>query len=111
MHVDVEPGEEVVTEGRPGQRFYVIAEGDFDVTVEGRHARDLGPGDFFGEIALLREVPRTATVTARNGNGRLLALERDDFLAAVTGSTRSRDAADSVAGARLAAFKPNWLSV
>jgi MFS family permease len=109
--MDVGPGEEVVREGEPGKRFYVIADGDFDVTVEGRHARDLGPGDFFGEIALLREVPRTATVTAVNGNGRLLALDREDFLAAITGSARSREEADMVAGTRLAAFKPRWLAV
>ena len=111
VHVDAAPGEHVVREGEPARRFYVISEGDFDVTVEGRHARDLRAGDFFGEIALLRDVPRTATVTAAADGGRLLALERDDFLSAITGSSRSREAADSVAGARLAAFKPGWLRV
>jgi MFS family permease len=111
VHVDAAPGEQVVREGEPARLFYLISEGDFDVTVEGRPARALRAGDFFGEIALLRDVPRTATVTATAGGGRLLALERDDFLSAITGSSRSREAADSVAGARLAAFKPGWLRV
>ena len=74
-----------------------------------RHRRDrrcrastLGPGDFFGEIALLRDVPRTATVRAVQ-DLRLFALERDDFIAAVTGHAPSREAADSVVAARLPA--------
>ena len=64
--------------------------------------RELGPGEFFGEIALLRDVPRTATVRALDGL-RLYALERDDFIAAVTGHAPSREAADSVVAARLPA--------
>jgi MFS family permease len=93
---------EVFMQGEPGDRFYVIADGTATVEIDGAEASTLGPGDFFGEIALLREVPRTATVRAVQ-DLRLFALERDDFIAAVTGHAPSREAADSVVAARLPA--------
>ncbi|HEX6248581.1 MAG TPA: cyclic nucleotide-binding domain-containing protein [Nocardioidaceae bacterium] len=100
---DVEPGEEVVRQGEPGDRFYVVAEGELQVAVDGevRPAR-LGPGDGFGEIALLRAVPRTATVTARS-RARLLVVSAGDFLAAVTGHPDGHALASEVAAAHLAA--------
>ncbi len=70
------------------------------MTVDGAPTGELGPGDSFGEIALLRDVPRTATVTAET-DGRLLALGREEFLDAVTGHPPSARAADAVVGARL----------
>lgn len=96
----VPAGEVVIRAGEPGDRFYVVADGELRVTapgVEGTLAR----GDSFGEIALLRDVPRTATVTAAT-DSRLLALQRDDFLAVVTGHESARAAGEAVAAERLA---------
>jgi MFS family permease len=92
----------VFTQGDAGDRFYVIADGTAAVEIDGAEATTLARGDFFGEIALLRDVPRTATVRAVD-ELRLFALERDDFIAAVTGHAPSRDAADSIVAARLPA--------
>jgi CRP-like cAMP-binding protein len=82
--VAMQPGEAIVRQGEHADRFYVITEGEVEVTQsppEGgpaRVLRRLGRADFFGEIGLLSNVPRTATVTAVSGGG-LLALERDAF--------------------------------
>lgn len=62
--VDLRDGYVFVREGRPGREFFVLVEGVARVTVKGRKRADLGSGDWFGEIALLTKVPRTATVTA-----------------------------------------------
>ena len=98
---EVASGTEIVRQGDPGDRFYIIEEGEVTVSKEGRPVATLGSGDFFGEIALLREIPRTATVTAREDTS-LYVLERDDFLEAVTGHPQSTRAADAVTRARLA---------
>ncbi len=94
-------GEEIVRQGEPGDLFYVIEEGTVEVAVDGRPAHELGPGESFGEIALLRNVPRTATVTARS-DVVLYALDRGTFIPAVTGSGPSLSAAEAVIGMRLA---------
>ncbi|MEX0983867.1 MAG: MFS transporter [Actinomycetota bacterium] len=75
----------IIREGEPGDRFYLIAEGSLRVARRGTELAILGPGDYAGEIALLRDVPRTATVTATVPTT-LLALDREHFLSAVTGS-------------------------
>jgi MFS family permease len=92
----VAAGATVVRRGEPGDRFYVIDAGE--VEIEGRR---FGPGEWFGEIALLRDVPRTATVTAVDDLV-LRSLERDDFLAALTGHEPALASAREVAAARLA---------
>ncbi len=98
--VRVAAGEEVVRQGEPGDRFYLVEQGTLAVAVDGRVAQQLGPGDSFGEIALLRDVPRTASVTART-DAVLYALERSEFIPAVTGFGPSLSAAEGVIGMRL----------
>jgi MFS family permease len=98
--IAVTAGAVVVRQGDHGDRFYVVEAGRLRVSVDGSAGRELGPGDSFGEVALLRDVPRTATVQAET-EVRLQALERDDFLEAVTGHPPSARAADAVVGARL----------
>jgi MFS family permease len=103
-------GDEIIRQGESGDRFYVIANGEVDVTSDGQHVGTLGEGDYFGEIALLRDVPRTATVTAK-GDVELYALERDEFLGAVTGHAESVEAADAVIATRLAGIRSGVASV
>jgi MFS family permease len=98
--VDAAAGEEIVRQGDPGDRFYLIKSGALDVHVDGKLVQTLEPGDSFGEIALLRDVPRTATVQART-EAVLYALDRRQFLAAVTGFGPSLSAAEGVIGMRL----------
>jgi MFS family permease len=92
----------VVSRGEPGRHFYVIAAGRAGVELDDGAKRELGPGAFFGEIALLRDVPRTATVHALEPL-RLYAVERDEFLAAVTGHAPTLAAAENIVTSRLPA--------
>lgn len=96
-----EAGEQVILAGGIGDSFYLIESGEAEAEVVDGRVVALGPGEGFGEIALLRDVPRTATVTAR-GPMRLLVLERHDFLAAVLGNVGSARAADALVAGRLA---------
>lgn len=93
----VEPGQVVVAQGDRGDLFYAVAEGSLRVTEDGHERRLLGPGDGFGEIALLVTTTRTATVTALS-SCRLLCLDREAFVAAVTGHRGAeRLAGDTIA--------------
>jgi len=62
--IDLREGRTLVREGQSGREFFVLIEGTVRVSRKGRKLTDLGPGDWFGEIALLTKTPRTATVTA-----------------------------------------------
>jgi MFS family permease len=96
------PGSIAIREGEGGDRFFVVESGVLEVTVNGQAVRRLGPGDGFGEIALLRNVPRTATVTAV-GDVALLGIDRGPFLEALGGQPRSRRIAGRLADDRLTA--------
>jgi signal-transduction protein with cAMP-binding, CBS, and nucleotidyltransferase domain len=102
--VDAAAGEAVVAEGDTGDRYYVVRDGELEVRVSGNPLRLLRRGDGFGEIALLREVPRTATVAAVSDT-RLFALEWGHFLAIVNGSPSSREVADTTIDMRLGSLR------
>ena len=92
-------GEAIVTQGEPGELVYVIAAGRALVSRDGNVIRELGPGDVFGELALMLDIPRTATVTALQPV-RLRTLGREPFLAAVTGNQLSTAALRRLIAAR-----------
>jgi len=96
----VPAGQAVVREGDVADRFYVIAEGEVEVSHGDQVIRRETAGDFFGEIGLLRNVPRTATVTAVT-DVKPWALDRADFLGAVTGTGAARVAAEDVVSRRI----------
>jgi MFS family permease len=98
--VQVAAGESVFRQGDTGDRFYIVDSGEVEIEIDGREANVLGPGDSFGEIALLRDIPRTGTARARKET-QLYALDRDAFIGAVTGHAASTEAAESLVVARL----------
>jgi MFS family permease len=100
--LDVPAGEDVIVQGETGDRFFLIDEGEVGVFENGFFRRNEGPGESFGEIALLRDVPRTATVRTTVAT-HLFALERDQFLLAVTGHRRSHQLARHVVDQRWSA--------
>ena len=92
------PGEALITQGEPGDRFFVVASGRAEVVRDGSPVGAIGKGRYFGEVALLREVPRTATVTASTPM-RLFALDRDGFELVIADAFRRgtlRPAADRI---------------
>jgi CRP-like cAMP-binding protein len=74
--IDLREGKEMTREGAPGREFFVILEGSADVRKGGRKINSLKPGDFFGEIALVTSVPRTATVAATSPVRALVVTDR-----------------------------------
>ena len=97
---EVPAGETIFRQGDHGDRFYIVDSGEVEIEIDGREANVLGPGEHFGEIALLRDISRTATARARKET-QLYALERDAFLGAVTGHAGSSEEAETVVAARL----------
>lgn len=90
------PGDVVIRQGEIGDRYYLVVDGRLEVTIDGTFVHEHGPGASFGEVALLHDVPRIATVTALTP-AYLLTLDRDEFLTAVTGHPRSHHVASATA--------------
>jgi CRP-like cAMP-binding protein len=95
----VEAGEEIVREGDSGDAFYLVESGQLEVTSGGKRVGTLGPGEHFGEVALLRDVPRTATVRALEAS-LLLALDKQRFIAAIASDLSLSAQLEEVAAAR-----------
>ncbi len=98
--MSISAGDVVIRANDPGECFYIVADGEFEIVAGSAHVA-AHAGDHFGEIALLGGVPRTATVRAVV-DSHLYALERRDFLAAVTGHSDVRAAGENIAAERLA---------
>ncbi|MDQ3992743.1 MAG: cyclic nucleotide-binding domain-containing protein, partial [Actinomycetota bacterium] len=103
-------GEAIVRQGERGDRFFLIRRGAATVSVDGRQGQPLAPGDFFGEIALLRGVPRTATVRAI-GDLDAYAVDAATFAAAVGGSPGARATAERAVRTRLRTLRPSGASL
>ena len=93
-------GTEVIRQGDIGDRFYVIDAGDFEIEIDGEHVTTLREGDFFGEIALLQDVPRTATVRSLT-DGAVWALDQEEFLATLTGLPQAATEAHRISAERM----------
>jgi anti-sigma regulatory factor (Ser/Thr protein kinase) len=93
--------ETIIREGDAADRFFLIAHGQLDVSAAGRHLATLGAAEHVGEIALLRNVPRTATIVAKNPT-KLYTLTAEDFLVAITSHPASARAAEAKVATRLA---------
>jgi MFS family permease len=101
----VRTGDVVVRQDDVGERFYLVEQGVFRVIVDGREVRRLGPGEAFGETALLRQIRRTATIEALT-DGCLEWLEARTFVPSVTGHWGSWTAASAAVDAHLARARP-----
>jgi MFS family permease len=104
VHVEAPAGVKVVEQGQPGDSYYVITSGEAEAIGDGRVIRTMGPGDGFGEIALIRQWPRTATVRART-NLSLYRLDRGPFLTTVGSYPSSGSSADELIEDRLQTFR------
>ena len=99
--VTVPAGTELIRQGDPGDAYYAIAAGELDATQDGHFLRRCGRGEGVGEIALLRDIPRTATMVAHTA-ATVYKLDREPFLTAVLGHAPTQRQADRIAGTRLA---------
>ena len=101
VHVNVPAGTWIIRAGEAGDRWSIIERGEVEVVIDGRVVRRQGPGESFGEIALLRDVPRTASIRALTET-HLFCLERETFLAGLAGTAASLAAGERVVRERLA---------
>jgi hypothetical protein len=108
--VSLEAGQVLFHAGDAGDRYYLIDDGNVRIEPPGQAARVLGPGEGFGEIALIRDVPRTATARAETAI-RLYALHGDEFVSTVTGHATSAAAADAVIASRMHTLRSSLTSV
>lgn len=104
--IDVQTGRALAQEGRDGQEFFVLVDGRVGIDRAGAHLRDLGPGDFFGELALLSKGPRTATATALT-DCRLMVLTRQQFNSLLLLHPPIQEAVLEAVAERLARLEPN----
>jgi CRP-like cAMP-binding protein len=106
----VPAGAVLFAQGSPGDCFDVIVDGEADVVGDGDVLRTLGPGESFGEIALLHDVPRTATVMAR-GQLVVVEIEGDAFVEVIAGHRGTASAAEAVVASHLANYRPARLVI
>ena len=98
--IETPVGTEVIRQGDIGDRFYVVDAGEFEIVIDGERIRIQGEGDFFGEIALLQDMPRTATVRALT-DGAVWALDQEEFLATLTDLPQAAGAAHRISAERM----------
>jgi CRP-like cAMP-binding protein len=98
---EIAAGDVVIYQGEYGDSFYIVESGTLDVSVDGRHVRSLGPDDFFGGLALMRDTVRTATVRATS-DCRLWVLPRRAFLTILIGVDSTARTINSAATERQA---------
>jgi Cyclic nucleotide-binding domain/Major Facilitator Superfamily len=98
--IEAKAGTAIVVQGEPGMEYFAVISGNLVVSIDGTDRSELGRGDGFGEIALLRDVPRAATVRVIS-DAVLLAVDREPFLTAVTGHAATGDRASSIAAKHL----------
>jgi MFS family permease len=98
--IETPAGTEVIRQGDVGDRFYVVDAGRFEIVIDGHEVATPGEGEYFGEIALLQDVPRTATVRALE-DGAVWALDQEEFLATLTDLPQAASAAHAISAERL----------
>jgi CRP-like cAMP-binding protein len=96
QRVEIPAGDVIVRQGDPGAEWFAVISGRLAVAIDSMDRRELGPGDDFGEVALIRDVPRSATVRAIT-DAVLLVVDRQTFLTAVTGHATTLTRASSIA--------------
>ncbi len=104
--VDLPEGRVVARQGTSGEEFFVIIDGTVRIERDGDHLRDLGPGDFFGELAMLGKVPRTATATAVTPC-RLLVVGHREFNSLLSSYPSIQGAVLHAVAQRIAGLEPN----